>query len=217
MCNAVCVVPGQPQGGITSAPTTSACPECGAALGAGAVLCIECGYDLRTGKRRKTKKRRLQLVWDDSLSLPGRIILGALLALAGVGVGIAMLSSGQHAAALLALPLLLLAGLFASPYGYVDRLAIRRDRSGKLVLSKLRWLLGIPLANWSRPLAGFSEAWTDYAGPQNPGEEGAECYWLTIRGDRERELVVYSGPDGDRMRDIADALRAEAGLTIRRK
>lgn len=32
------------------------CPGCGAALGKDAVLCIQCGYDTRTGKRRQTRR-----------------------------------------------------------------------------------------------------------------------------------------------------------------
>jgi len=38
----------QPQ---VSAPAASGCPSCGAALARGAVLCINCGYNLSTGKR----------------------------------------------------------------------------------------------------------------------------------------------------------------------
>ena len=33
--------------------TEGKCPSCDKALSAGAVLCIDCGYDLRTGRKRR--------------------------------------------------------------------------------------------------------------------------------------------------------------------
>src|SRR5215208_7702281 len=33
------------------APATPACPECGADLPANAVLCVNCGYNLKTGQK----------------------------------------------------------------------------------------------------------------------------------------------------------------------
>jgi uncharacterized Zn finger protein (UPF0148 family) len=36
------------------APSASACPSCGGALPEGAVFCVACGYDLRTGKQLQT-------------------------------------------------------------------------------------------------------------------------------------------------------------------
>ncbi len=36
------------------APSASACPSCGGALPDGAVFCVACGYDLRSGKQLQT-------------------------------------------------------------------------------------------------------------------------------------------------------------------
>ncbi len=43
--------PGEP---APSSPTEARCPECGADLPPGAVLCVNCGYDLREGRRLET-------------------------------------------------------------------------------------------------------------------------------------------------------------------
>jgi predicted RNA-binding Zn-ribbon protein involved in translation (DUF1610 family) len=41
-------------GGATRVPDTELkCPSCGASLKAGSVICLECGYNLRTGKKRE--------------------------------------------------------------------------------------------------------------------------------------------------------------------
>ena len=39
---------------VAPAPSASACPSCGGALPEGAVFCVACGYDLRTGKQLQT-------------------------------------------------------------------------------------------------------------------------------------------------------------------
>lgn len=41
--------------GGESGAAQNKCPDCGAAINAGAVICIKCGLDLRTGKKIDTK------------------------------------------------------------------------------------------------------------------------------------------------------------------
>jgi hypothetical protein len=45
----------QSQPVVASAPRGAKCPSCGAALPAGGVLCVACGYDTRTGAKLETK------------------------------------------------------------------------------------------------------------------------------------------------------------------
>jgi len=57
-CKEVLTVPYAPEaaGPAAAQPAaqTSACPSCGGALAEGAVFCVACGYDLRSGKQLKT-------------------------------------------------------------------------------------------------------------------------------------------------------------------
>ncbi|MBW7907440.1 MAG: hypothetical protein H3C50_00750 [Kiritimatiellae bacterium] len=60
---------------------TNACPSCGADMPPSAVICIECGYDTRTGRRSGEENRR-------KLSPP--IIFALVLAVIGAGATIAL-------------------------------------------------------------------------------------------------------------------------------
>jgi hypothetical protein len=40
------------------------CPKCGSALAEDAVICIECGFNRKTGKQLKTVSKRLERHWD---------------------------------------------------------------------------------------------------------------------------------------------------------
>jgi len=56
-CNTRMVVPGTPVT-IPPPPTAvagTACPSCGARLASGAVLCTQCGYNVRTGQRMPSR------------------------------------------------------------------------------------------------------------------------------------------------------------------
>jgi hypothetical protein len=54
-CKEVLTVPFAPEAAAPQpAAAASACPSCGARLSEGAVLCVSCGYDLRTGQKLQT-------------------------------------------------------------------------------------------------------------------------------------------------------------------
>jgi hypothetical protein len=60
------------------APVAAAggCPGCGRPLGEDAVLCINCGYDLRTGKRRQTRRTAKVVERDDLPRSLAQVSLG---------------------------------------------------------------------------------------------------------------------------------------------
>ncbi|MCO5060505.1 MAG: zinc ribbon domain-containing protein [Kiritimatiellae bacterium] len=60
---------------------TNACPSCGADMPPSAVICIECGYDTRTGRRSGEENRR---------KLSPAIIFALVLAVVGAGATIAL-------------------------------------------------------------------------------------------------------------------------------
>ena len=57
-CKEVLTVPHSPEAADAATEQavseTSTCPNCGASLAEGAVFCVSCGYDLRTGKLLET-------------------------------------------------------------------------------------------------------------------------------------------------------------------
>ena len=195
---------------ITTTPGT--CPECGTALAADAVLCVECGFDRRTGKRQKTKKRRLKRKFDRSLPLAGRVAV----CMAALLLPALYMALERTFLWFLLPPSLFIAAAFATPYGFRYRITAHRDRHGDLWLTKEHWACLLPLGNWTVNLRGYTEAWTDYSEYVNRNQRH-ERHILEISGPETPTRRIYDGPNGDFMRDLADILQYDAGLQVRRK
>jgi hypothetical protein len=61
------------------AAAQNSCPNCGKALAAEAVLCINCGFNRQTGKQLETVKKRYEGHWDNvRLPLWGRLLAFAI-------------------------------------------------------------------------------------------------------------------------------------------
>jgi ribosomal protein L40E len=108
-CESIFTVPGTPAPLDPAAPITvleagadegaavglegRICPGCKADLPREAVICIHCGFDLRTGKKlaseksRRRPKRRLQRLWDGDMAMTTRIVITAVV------LGILLLSA----------------------------------------------------------------------------------------------------------------------------
>jgi hypothetical protein len=201
-----------PAGGITTTPPD--CPACGKALSPGAVLCIECGFDLRTGDRRKTESRRFKRVWDRSLSVAARLPFSLIL----IGWAVFVLVERGQEFWLMELGLLVLAGAVAAPYAHVYRIAIRRNRQGELILNLEHRIFYVPIARWSVPLRRYEQALTDHIEHyDHETRRTIDTYFLDIVGPRVKDRRLYKGPDGDFMRELADALQYVAGLRISRR
>jgi hypothetical protein len=201
--------------GIT--PGRAACPKCGAGMGPGVVLCIECGFDTRTGQQRKTKARRLRRTFDRSLSLGYRVAMS----LAAVLCPALFMATEQVFVWWLLPPSLFVAATIVTPYGYIFRISVRRNRRGDLLLKKEHWVCCLPLANWTINLRGYAQAWTDYSAnvreDQYHDHHASERFVLEIAGPKQRTRVIYSGPDEEFMLELADLLHYDAGLQIKRK
>jgi hypothetical protein len=211
--------PGSPglRGAATAAQITTTppdCPACGKALAAGAVLCIECGFDRRSGERRQTERRGFRRVWDRSLSVAARLPVS--LTLVAVAVSLFLTRGGEIW--WIELGLVVLAVAVAAPYAHVYRIAIRRDRRGQLVLDLEYRVFYVPVARWSVELARYEQAKIDHT-EHYDHETGrvVETYYLDIVGPRVKDRRLYKGPDGDFMRELADVLQYVAGLRISRR
>jgi hypothetical protein len=170
-CGAHCLVPGvaeplavQPAGGATAlaaiatAPAVGACPSCDAPLSAKAVLCIECGYDRRTGKQRQTRVKRLDRRWTAGPSLVMRLIhLAATFFVLLLCVAVAMLAAPQRPWVAIAAPIVAIVALVVQLYflGRISEFRLHRSRDGPLMLQERRRLFFVPRRQRSMPLDRF--------------------------------------------------------------
>jgi hypothetical protein len=111
------------------------CPACEEPLAPEAVLCINCGFDRRSGEQRTTRVKRLNLDFDVGFPLSVRILLVVLLALVLAGAAVALVLANFPPAGVVGAALggLLLAIAWL---GTFYRLNLRRKKKGNLVLSK---------------------------------------------------------------------------------
>jgi hypothetical protein len=68
------------------AAADTSCPKCGAAMPSHIVLCISCGYDSRSGKVLKTKRRR-ESAAGEAAKTAGRFVMGLVLSSVGALIG----------------------------------------------------------------------------------------------------------------------------------
>jgi hypothetical protein len=221
-----------------AAPAEDTCPECGAFLARDAVICLDCGFNRKTGKQLKTVSRRIERHWylggfSDPAAWLVFVLLYMFLGLAGylsedLLVGAVLLAVGV-------LPGVLLLGTFT-------RVRITRDREGRPLLFRDRWVFFIPVAHATIDLDEYQVI---RLGHQEGGTEvhavaallllilcglipGLVFWALLFRGstftleiapehddsraaDVEPE-VIYRGRSETKMRALGDALKEIAGL-----
>jgi hypothetical protein len=127
------------------APDPNACPVCGTAMAARAVLCIECGFDRRTGRTRTVQVHRYDRYWNTGVPSVGRIVgLGAWAVILSI-VSIAGLLDYDLHPAFLALGFLVIVVVVLANLGTFNLLRIVRAKSGRLALTRDRYVAFIPL------------------------------------------------------------------------
>jgi hypothetical protein len=227
--------PPEPAGGAN-------CPACGAATNAGAVVCLDCGFNRQTGKRLKTVSRRVAFrLYSGGLHPATRAaVLAGLLGLLSIPLWtvpeIAENALSYFVYATLAVLLLLLLGTF-------HRRTVTTDPQGRPVLLKHTWFGFVP-TGWSAvELRDYHTIRLTHAG--GGGVEtgaglvfpraaqgclmgglgglvvagmlrpsGAGLFTLEIRGDDDfvDPVRVYRGRSERTMRRLGDALEEIAGL-----
>jgi hypothetical protein len=160
---------GRPAGG---------CPECGGRLRPGDVLCVECGYDVRLGRRRGTRVRRYRRSWRTGLPLA--VVLAVLLLSVVFGaVGLACLLSGGKPGVVLGVLLLAGAASSAAVYGWSGTVRLERDRDGRLFVTVRRRWAGVPLGQRCRDVARYRAVVID-AVVSNPDPDEVPHLWLFL-------------------------------------
>jgi hypothetical protein len=262
------VVPLQPEpdAGKKPAPGKGAagtCPECGTSMAADAVICLDCGFNRKTGKQLKTVSKRIERTWYlGGLFEPSVIVVFVLVVL--VMATVAFLSTSLTAGAeevqgvahggntstdqgeyIVVAAVLVVAGIVLGALlllGNFTRIRITRDRGGKPLLYRDRWLFFIPAGRKTLDLDDYQLIKLGHkGGGANPSVvalllclilcgllPGLIFYFLQFRGSTftlevagEHEggyapdvepEVLYRGPSEAKMRSIGDALKEIAEL-----
>jgi hypothetical protein len=233
-----------PLPGITTAPgpVGERCPSCDSPLAAAAVLCIECGYDRRSGRQRRRKVKRLDRRWTAGPSLLSRLLrLAATLVVLLIALVLALAATPVWPPMLLVAPLVFLAVavLLVLAMGSTSAFRVFRTSDGQLLLHQSSYLAFIPLGTRTVPLGDFEAIeiiYSEWLGPVHlwwerwdwryfaytrDEEFGAVGGYATcrvaLRGRHEGpSLTVYRGPEGDDMRAVVDLLQEVSGLPVER-
>jgi hypothetical protein len=210
------------------------CPGCKKYLHHEDVVCIECGYDRREGRKHRTRHDVLERRWDSGNSLVVRLVLLPLLLaplclcmIWNAVVGLLVVVYG-------AVALVLFLGTYYS-------IRVVRNSRGDPLLYK-RWHIAfIPVRPRAVDLRRFDFIELDYSSTSSStiwmyfalaGVLGAilyrlgpggrftyrETYTLRLSGRRTvKELKIYSGPTQATMQDIVETLQGLADLELVRK
>jgi hypothetical protein len=138
------------------------CPNCRKLMKTGAVLCIECGFDLRKGRIRGIKIKRFERDWLAGypiwvMALTAAVLLSELtmatfILLAKTGVVAMVIAPGLL---VLTFPILALLGWF-------NVLHLRRDRQGTAWLRVRRHMCFLPYSSEDLPLSEFKAVLIGY-------------------------------------------------------
>jgi hypothetical protein len=101
----------------------------------GSVLCVSCGFDLRTRRKLKRTFTPITRVWEADLSLAGRLGWFAAAQAFHLVLGLVVFAlAGTFTPALVTWPLLI--GMMLFLLGTYARVELRRDEKGKVTITK---------------------------------------------------------------------------------
>jgi hypothetical protein len=194
------------------------CPSCQAALPANAVLCVECGYHLLSGKKLKTVSKRLTRVVGSNPATPGRIIVAVLLAVGGVGLigfTVLVLTRDEDAPlwAFIVMGIALILG--GCGVGSGSRTIATRSRKGHPELWQQFWVFFIPASSRRFDLREWDGVYFDFrAGDRN----NPDIHILQLgRNHRDEFVTIYQGGNEQMCKDLGDAIKEVSGLRLERK
>ncbi len=114
------------------------CPGCTAYLGPEVVVCVRCGFDLRTGRKVIKEYQKLERSWDCGMPWRTRIILfplSQLLPVLAVGAGLLTLEDSLAVALpTIGVAWLVYTAMLAFLLGTFDHFELKRHKSGRVDL-----------------------------------------------------------------------------------
>jgi hypothetical protein len=139
-------------------------------MAAGAVLCIECGYNTQTGKRLKTVSRRIARHWySGGMSLAGRLVAFVLLlGLCGFVLFAISRDAEVEVGVFILVPIAVaaLAGLLV---GTFHKGIVTTDSQGAPLLIKSHWICFIPSGQATLDLTDFRTIRLSHTGGGDDG------------------------------------------------
>ena len=129
-------------------PQYNVCPECHTPLEAEAILCIQCGFNRKTGKRLSTKikRKKINKKLEPSPSVQNRMIVWAVLTGIPVLFFLFMVLTDFTLAEVLAFIFgwFMWALVWGLAWGSFSRAWIHRDAKQEIVIEKDHWVCFIP-------------------------------------------------------------------------
>jgi hypothetical protein len=129
----------------TADPGSRRCPGCSDWLRPEVVVCMRCGFDLRTGRKLIKEYQKLERSWDSGIPLHMRLALFVLcqaMALVAVGAGFASVDDSPATKVwTFGLSWLLYTTMIAFLLGTFDHFDLKRYRSGRVDLVRT-WRVG---------------------------------------------------------------------------
>jgi hypothetical protein len=213
------------------------CPECHTGMEPGAVLCIHCGYNLKTRAKLKTEYKTTRREIDSiTLSLPVRLVI--LINLLTIASFICVWLAATKSILLGGFLWLLACPLLVLGFGSRRLVVIQRDARGVPLLHVTRWIGFVPVGKQELDLRQFDAMtihtrhglcfeswmlsvalmlfcllpgvmWMLYVAVQ-------ETYLLDVSKKGE-SVRIYDGTSDQKLRDLTDAIGAVVSLKIERK
>lgn len=215
------------------------CPSCRKIMARGAVVCVECGFNRKTGKKLRMKVRAVEHQLDPALPVVARAILAAVLILPCVASGlvglVGQVESGNRAG------LVAFAGLWSLVWltvlGSFTRMRAVKDTAGRPTLYASTWLWFLPVRTRTLNLRNYECLYYGYQrGVSDTGKAvfliitlclltvgvcPGLIFWLYVfyketftlelgSPGRDRRLSICKGNE-TRMRAFADRLKEVAG------
>jgi hypothetical protein len=215
-------------------PGRRVCPGCNADLAPEDVLCVRCGYDLRTGQKVVKTYKPVDLSWDSGMPLRSRLIaFGSSMGLALVVFGLIAVLMGEGWEFIP--PWLVFGAMMGFLFGTYDRLDLRRTRGGETSLTKTWRLCFVPVKRYEidvlayegvltgRAHSGGCWEWTVLLALLPLGLVPSAIWWYfaiyrtvyyvaLCRDHGAPEITLYRGWSQARMEEVARAVRDAGGL-----
>jgi hypothetical protein len=209
------------------------CPKCHKDMTVGAVVCVSCGFNLRTRKKAKRSYQPIARSWESDMSLTTRLFwLGAFQAFHAVLTGSALMSGNGWPFMVAWAPM---TAILCFVLGTYERIDLTRDSRGRVTLTK-RWrFCFVPLAPQETEVQGFEGVingqwndtglfeWLVFLSLLCLGVIPAFIWWYNAiyknyyhvalaRDHGHAEVYVYRGRTEQQMHEIAAAVCEATGL-----
>ena len=217
----------------TADGVSKTCPECSALMDAKAVLCVKCGYNLKSRRKLTTERRPPDRHVDAGAPLVLRAVLASVVGLGGAALLVAHLAYNvvDQFGVILGL---VLVGAFLLILGSFTRVTVTADEQGKWWIKKTDLLCFIRLKETRHDPAAYDALYISYKKRFGGVGWGGTLALLFVgllgggllfaHGGRVerftltlgRDVILYRGRDENAMRAVIELIQAVTDLRCAR-